>query len=85
MKKWSYHTSFDVEFKDGTKLSMQSQLYQVGVYCILNNDSRTQGGCTPSSMVIRERKLKKDPNVIKLEFGTLITVATVDGLFKKLE
>jgi hypothetical protein len=86
-KKWSYHTthSFTLGKK---KITMASQLYQVGVYVILNNDPGRQMNMAPADMVKTEKMLNADKAAGKikaLKFGTLIEVIEdADGLYKKV-
>jgi ribosome biogenesis protein Nip4 len=91
-KKWNYHTSHSFTWIDGDKehkFNFATQLYQIGVYGIMNNDSSMQGSFTPSKLVSMEKKLNKDleNGVIKdLEFGRSITVTTdPDGFFVEVE
>ena len=80
-KKWNYHKShsFVVENK---KMNCVTQLYQIGVYGIINGDSSIQFIMSPASMVTMERKMKKNfkkGNISDLEFGVPITVTTDDS------
>lgn len=85
-KKWTYHTSHSFILKEtGQKVSMMSQLYQIGIYIILNGDSNLQANVTPTNMVSQEKKLKKDlqnGKITDLVFGSQITVTTdKDGFY----
>jgi len=76
-KKYTYHKSHTFEYKDGTKSSCITQLYQIGIYVIVNNSPKLQFNITPNKMVSIEKKLKKDEEkgIIKnLKFGIPITV-----------
>lgn len=83
MKKWKYHTSHNYK-RDGQEVSAITQLYQVGVYMIINSDPALQFNMTPNQMVSLERKLKKSKDITDLEFGREITVID-DGLYKELK
>lgn len=79
-KIWTYSVScsYDITLKDGTvvHVTMQSQLYQTGIYVILNNDPALQFGTTPEEMVRSEKKIRKDPKIKNLKFGTQLRVTT---------
>lgn len=87
-KKWTYHKSHSFEHK-GVKVNFITQLYQVGVYGIINGDPATQGGFTPSGLVKLEQQLKKDAEkgeITNLEFGIPITVTEdKNGLLMEVE
>ena len=84
-KKWKYHKSHSFVVVEGNhKVSMISQLYQVGVYAIVNSDPALQSNNSPNMMVTRERKLKKaeSEGIIKdLEFGMPITVIEENSMY----
>lgn len=88
-KKYTYHTSHSfIIVENEKKTSMQSQLYQVGVYVIVNSDPSMQFNATPAMMVKQEKVLNKalEDNEIKdLVYGLKITVQEVDGLWKQIE
>jgi len=86
-KKWTYHITHSYEdVESGLKVSSLTQLYQTGVYMIVNNDAAAQFNFKPSQMVNLERKLIKaqDSEFIKnLIFGRKITVIeNEDGLYE---
>lgn len=88
MAKYKYHTSHSYKTKDGTKISFQTQLYQVGVYGITNNDPSIQGNYMPGQIVSIENRLKKQEaagNITDLVFGREITVSNDTGLWKEVE
>lgn len=84
-KKWTYHTSHsytDVETKQ--KISAQTQLYQIGVYLIVNGNPAMQANTTPTRMVELEKKLNKkfeSGKITDLEYGREITVVEEDGFY----
>lgn len=91
-KRWKYHTSHKCVYMDKGKeypISFVTQLYQVGVYGIVNGDAGSQGGYTPNQLVTMERRLKKqqEAGIIKdLEFGREIIVTTdEDGFFVEVD
>jgi len=90
-KKWKYHTSHRFILIDGEKehkFSFQTQLYQIGVYGIVNGDSGSQGGYTPNKLVRMEKSLLKDlesGRIKDLEFGREITVSDETGFFVEVD
>jgi hypothetical protein len=86
--KWTYHTSHSYKDKDGKEYSFQSQLYQVGVYGIINGDPSMQMNIPPSALVKMEKKLKeqeKKGEIVDLVFGREITVTDDDSLYKEVK
>jgi hypothetical protein len=89
-KKWKYYTSLTfVDVKDKSKHSLFTQLYQIGVYGIWDNDSAQQGNYKPSNMVSIVKKLKAlelKGTIEQLEFGREITVTEDEnGFYKEVE
>ncbi len=86
MKKWKYHTSHRYK-NDGVEVYALTQLYQIGIYMIVNGDPRLQFNMTPNQMMTLERKLRKNKDITDLEFGIEITVITDEdsGLYKELK
>ena len=92
-KKWKYHTSlsfiYNTKEHGGIKQSYLTQLYQVGVYIIWNNDASEQGSMTPSQMETLTKKVKKSEasgEVTNVEWGREITVTTDDnGLYVEVD
>jgi hypothetical protein len=87
-RNYTYHThhSFTV-VKDGSKVTCTTQLYQVGVYGIVNNDSSMQFNWTPSYLVKLEKRLKKDEadgKITDLVLSNQITVNDESGLWKEV-
>lgn len=85
--KYKYHTSFTCITESG-KLSMKSQLYNIGVYVILNGDPSLQFGLSPQKMVAQERELMEDVKAGKvsdLALGPEITVEEINGFWKEVE
>lgn len=65
-----------------------TQLYQVGVYFIMNNNSGMQANLTPSDLVKLRKQLNKEleNGIIKdLVFGRSISVSDETGLWKEIE
>ena len=87
VKKYKYYRNGSFVFK-GKKNSFQTQLYQIGVYCIWNGNSADQGGYTPSQMQSICKKIQKDAdagNITELEWGSEIVVTTdAEGFFKEV-
>ena len=89
LKTFTYHKSHSfVDVQTGQKITFATQLYQIGVYGILNNNSSMQGNYEPKDIVKAEKNFIKlqEQNIIKdLVFGSPITVAQIDGLWKEVE
>ena len=89
LKKFTYHKSLSfIDVENGQKQSFATQLYKIGVYGIMNNNSSMQGNFQPKDLVKTETKLKKlqEAGVIKdLVFGSPITVAQIDGFWTEVE
>lgn len=84
-KTWKYHTSHSFVIVDGeVKIQMLTQLYQIGVYGIINGRSELQRSYVPKDLVAIEKVLQKDlenGEIKDLEFGRPITVTTDDDGF----
>lgn len=82
-KTWTYSPFHS--FKVGDKeASMASQLYQTGIYIILNNDPALQFGSYPQNMMNMEKKLNKDfkeGKITDLVLSTPIKVAEDENGF----
>jgi hypothetical protein len=82
MGTWKYHTSHSYKNKDGKEVTFNTQLYQVGVYGIINPGIQT---CMmPKDIVSAEKKLlraKQKGEITDLVFGPEITVSDDTGLF----
>jgi hypothetical protein len=87
-KKWKYYTSLTfVDAKDKSKHSLLTQLYQIGVYGIWDNDPAQQGNYKPANMVSIVKKLKDlelKGKIENLEFGREITVTEEDGFYVEM-
>ena len=55
----TYHGHHSYVTDEGQKISFSSQLYQIGVYGIINNDPAQQGNFTPMQLKAAEKKLAK--------------------------
>jgi hypothetical protein len=88
LKTFTYHKTHSfVDTKTGITMTFATQLYQIGVYGILNNNSNLQSCYEPKQIVKAEKnfiKLQKDGLIKDLVFGTPITVAEVDGFWKEV-
>jgi len=64
-----------------------TQLYEVGVYCIFNNDSSLQFTTTAEHMSKIHKKLLKDTNVKSYKFGELVSAIKniENSLYKEIE
>lgn len=89
IKKFTYHKSHSfVDVKTGETITFATQLYQVGVYGIVNNNSAMQGSYEPKLIVKAEKNFKKlqEQGIIKdLTFGTPITVSEVNGFWEEVK
>ena len=83
-KKYTYNKWWKAVSKDGFTMTMNSQLYSIGIYTIIEPGQRQQG-VQPSTMISKQRKLMKlvDAGEIEVEFGSSITVHEVDGLWEE--
>jgi hypothetical protein len=88
LKTFTYHKSHSfVDVETGQKITFATQLYQIGVYGIMNNNSSMQGNYEPKDIVKAEKNFVKlqEQGIIKdLVFGTPITVAQIDGFWKEV-
>lgn len=88
LKTFTYHKSHSfIVVETGQKITFATQLYQIGVYGIMNNNSAIQGNYEPKDIVKAEKNFKKlqKQGIIKdLVFGTPITVAQIDGFWKEV-
>lgn len=80
-KIWTY-SSFHSFIDNGENFSLASQLYQTGIYFIVNNDPTLQGGfLTPEELVKAEKRLRKlviENKITDLHFSPAIKVTTDD-------
>lgn len=86
MATYKYHVTAKWKEKERTH-SHVTQLYSIGVYCIVDNDPAMQFSLTPSKMVSLEKKLRKGVEkgeISDLEFGREITVKEIDGFWKEI-
>ena len=84
----TYHKSHSFETKEGDKIEVISQLYQVGVYIIVNGDSSQQYNMTPKKIANIEKTLKKDKEkgkIKNLKFGNPITVTDKSGFWEEVK
>ena len=88
LKTFTYHKSHSfVDVQTGQKITFATQLYQIGVYGIMNNNSSMQGSYEPKDIVKAEKnfiKLQEQGIIKDLIFGTPITVAQIDGFWKEV-
>ena len=91
-KVWAYspcHSFTLITPKGSIDSKMQSQLYKIGVYVILDDNPSMQFGLTPARIMGVEKKLKKDEiagKITNLVFSSPIKVTTDDdGFFIQIE
>lgn len=80
-KIWTYSPFHSFKYK-GVKSTMMSQLYEIGIYIIYDDDSDLQSGLNnPTPIVNIEKKLRKacdNKEITDLYFSTPIRVTTDD-------
>lgn len=84
-KKHKYHKHHKYTGPDG-EVTMKTQLYETGVYAIVNDDPLMQFNLTPAQIAGIEKKLRKlesEGEIENLEFSDEITVEEVDGFWKE--
>lgn len=82
--EYSYHESLTYDFKN-TKIKIQTQLYNIGIYCIIQPDN-IQLSLQPQDLIKAERefiKLQQKGDISNLKFGTLITIVFDENGFLK--
>lgn len=87
MKTITYHKSHTF-VENGTNIECITQLYQLGVYLIVNGDPAEQYVMQPKDMVKLEKRLKREEkkgNITNLEFGIPITVTGESGLWEEVK
>jgi len=85
-KTWKYPIWAKVYQGDKVVVSMMTQLYQIGVYGIMNNNPSQQGSFSPSQMVKQMKQFRpenlKEGMDLRVEFGREITVTeNEDGFY----
>lgn len=84
-KIYSYPRTMYIEFNDNSTFQYVTQLYQIGVYIIMNNDSQLQFNFTPKDMEKFVKNMLKDDKIKSVDKGRIVNVQEVDGLFKEVE
>lgn len=87
-KKYTYHKQHSFITPEGNKISMNSELYQVGVYCIINGDPAMQSCLTPRDMQQIEKRLQKEQSkgqINNLKFASPVTVVEENGLWVQVK
>lgn len=86
-KAIKYHKSHTFKDLDGVKHTFVTQLYQVGVYGILDNNPALQGSFEPSAIVSMEKKmlrLEKDGIILDFSVGMPIKVTNESGFWEEV-
>jgi hypothetical protein len=86
-KTITYHVSHSFVDSKGNTITFATQLYQIGVYGIVNNNPTMQGNFTPQQIVKIEKlvnKQKENGEIKDLNFGRQIKVAQVNGLWQEV-
>lgn len=87
-KIYKYHTSVSYTDKKGVEHKRLSQLYEIGVYVIIDNNPALQFNTTPSTMMKSEKRIKKDiesGEVTNVVWGKEIQVHEVNGLWEEVK
>ena len=88
MSKVTYHKSHKFVDLDGKEHNFITQLYQIGVYGILDNNPAAQGGFSPRGVKRMARDLKKalkDKLIKSYELGMSITVTDETGFWEDVK
>lgn len=85
MKKkiWTYSPFHSFKCK-GKECTMQTQVYQIGIYVIYDNDSACQSTATPANIIRLQNKLRKAEKAMEitdLKFSAPIKVTIDDSGF----
>ena len=86
--KYTYHKAHKYTTLDNEEVRFISQLYEIGIYAIINDDSSLQFGLGIKDVVRMEKKLNKsfkEGKIKDLEFYSPITVTDKDGLLKEID
>jgi len=86
-KTISYHVSHSFVDSKGNTISFATQLYQIGVYGIVNNNPAMQGNFEPKQIVKIEKHLNKqldNGEITDLKFGREIKVEQVNGFLEEV-
>ena len=86
-QKWIYHKSAIITLLNGNKESYVTELYQTGIYVILNDSPASQFSTTPKELEKLCKSIKKDLNekkILNVEWGPEITVERLDSLYKEV-
>ena len=81
-KTWTYHKSHIAIINNDIKIKFGTQLYDIGVYAIINDDTDAQMSLTPKEMVKFEKQLKEqldNHQIDSIEWGSEITVEETDA------
>lgn len=87
MIKYTYHTSHSY-IENDISISAITQLYEIGVYMIVNGDPALQFNLTPNKIVRFEKKLikaEKEGKIKDLKFGRAITVTDESGFWEEVK
>lgn len=87
MKIYTYHASHSYTTSEGKEVQFYTQLYNIGIYGIVNNDPGMQAGFEPLDIVKIEKRLNKEfsEGTIKgLKFGREIKVSDASGFWEEV-
>ena len=86
-KKYTYHKFHSFVNGEGETISCQTQLYQIGIYGIINNNPSLQFGGLPKHLVKIEKYLKKKFDNGEISYLKLIgeiTVSDESGFWEEI-
>ena len=88
-KVYEYPITIQITYADGAIDNIITQLYQMGVYVIINNDPEMQFITSPEEIIYLEQKLKgnlESGEIKNIVFGRLIKVREDDnGLYQEVK
>jgi hypothetical protein len=89
VRTYSYHVSHSyIGCETNEKFHFMTQLYQIGIYGILNGQAGMQAALEPSDMVRIEKKLNKmqqEGKIKDLQFNRPITVSDATGFWEEVK
>lgn len=84
---WTFYKSATITTPESKEETYQSQVYQIGIYVIFNNNSSMQATFSPAQMEKMCKTMQKDleKGIIKeIKWGPEVTVKKVDSFWKEV-
>ena len=84
---WTFYKSATIITPEGKEETFQSQVYQIGIYIIFNNNSSQQGSLSPAQMEKMCKAMQKDledGTIKEIKWGPIVTVKKVNGFWKEV-